>query len=78
MSKTIEKETAFPGRRFFVCYACSLSIGLKSRTSVFRREPLVEGKGVYREVKSERSLKQKLVLTNRNCILRLTESVMWQ
>ena len=59
----------------FVCYACSLSIGFKSRTGLFWREPLVDGKGAYREAKSERSLKQKLVLTNRNCILRLTRRV---
>lgn len=30
----------------FVCYACSLSIGLKSRAGLFWREPLVDGKGV--------------------------------
>ena len=51
-----------------VCSARALSNGCKSRVSPNSGNYIAKGKGVHREVKSERSRRQTSDLTNRNFI----------
>ena len=51
-----------------VCSARALSNGWKSRVSPNSGNYIAKGKGVHREVKSERSRRQTSDLTNRNFI----------
>ena len=53
---------------FFVCSARALSNGCKSRVSPNSGNYIAKGKGVHREVESERSRRQTSDLTNRNFI----------
>ena len=50
---------------FFVVLACVLSNGYKSRVSPNSGNYIAKGKGVHREVKSERSRLQTSDLTDR-------------
>ena len=52
----------------FVCSARALSNGCKSRVSPNSGNYIAKGKGVHREVKSERSQRQTSDLTDRNFI----------
>ena len=51
-----------------VCSARALSNGCKSRVSPNSGNYIAKGKGVHREVKSERSWRQTSDLTDRNFI----------
>ena len=51
-----------------VCSARALSNGCKSRVSPNSGNYIAKGKGVHREVKSERSRRQTSDLTDRNFI----------
>ena len=53
---------------FFVCSARALSNGCKSRVSPNSGNYIAKGKGVHRELESERSRRQTSDLTNRNFI----------
>ena len=53
---------------FLVCSARALSNGCKSRVSPNSGNYIAKGKGVHREVKSERSRRQTSDLTDRNFI----------
>ena len=53
---------------FLVCSARALSNGCKSRVSPNSGNYIAKGKGVHREVKSERSRRQTSDLTYRNFI----------
>ena len=53
---------------FIVCSARALSNGCKSRVSPNSGNYIAKGKGVHREVKSERSRRQTSDLTDRNFI----------
>ena len=52
----------------FVCSARALSNGCKSRVSPNSGNYIAKGKGVHRELESERSRRQTSDLTNRNFI----------
>ena len=54
--------------RFFVCSARALSNGCKSRVSPNSGNYIAKGKGVHRELESERSRRQTSDLTNWNFI----------
>ena len=53
---------------YVVCSARALSNGCKSRVSPNSGNYIAKGKGVHREVKSERSRRQTFDLTDRNFI----------
>ena len=57
---------------FRVCSARALSNGCKSRVSPNSGNYIAKGKGVHREVKSERSQRQTSDLTDRNFIRHMT------
>ena len=63
-----DKALACESRGFVVCSARALSNGCKSRVSLNSGNYIAKGKGVHREVKSERSRWQTSDLTYRNFI----------